>query len=111
MGQMGGGGGGMGQMGGGGGGMGQMGAVGGGMGGNAASQGRKLLVDGLTSYMSDQMMSKYFQKFGQLVDWGRDKAGGGYIVYADPAMADYCVRKQNHHIDGSEIYVVKAKSS
>ena len=75
MGQMGGGGGGMGQMGGGGG-MGQMGAAGG-MGGNAASQGRKLLVDGLKSYMSDQMMSTYFQKFGQLVDWGRDKAGGG----------------------------------
>jgi len=107
--------GGMGPMGGAGG-MGPMGSAGGmgsmgGTGGNAASQGRKLLVDGLTSYMSDQTLSKYFQKFGELVDWGRDKAGGGYVVFVDPHGADYCVRRQNHQIEGNEIFVVKANSS
>ena len=44
---------------------------------NAAMQGRKLLIEGLTESISDQMVSRYFQKFGELVDWGRDKAGGG----------------------------------
>merc|ERR1712117_774321 len=113
---MGGGPSGMGQMGGMGGmagpGMGGMGApggmapMGGIIGGNAASQGRKLLVDGLQGFMTDQVMGKYFQKFGQLVDWGRDKAGGGYVVFTDPSMADYCVRRPNHQINGNPIYVV-----
>jgi len=80
------------------------------MGGNAASQGRKLLINGLKPYMNEQMMSKYFQKFGELVDWGRDMAGGGDVVYSNPSMAEYCVRMQNHNIDGNEIYVVKAKT-
>merc|ERR1719402_2045368 len=92
-------------------GMGQMGGMGGIIGGNAAAQGRKLLVDGLQGFMNDQVMGKYFQKFGQLVDWGRDKAGGGYVVFTDPAMADYCVRRQNHQINGKQIYVVKANAS
>ena len=66
-----------------GGGMGGVEAMGGGgMGamdgmGNAAMQGRKLLIDGLTESISDLMVSRYFQKFGELVDWGRDKSGEG----------------------------------
>merc|ERR1719350_880034 len=79
--------------------MGGMGSMGGMSGGNAAAQGRKLLVDGLQGFMTEQVMGKYFQKFGQLVDWGRDKAGGGYVVFTDPSMADYCVRRPNHQIN------------
>ena len=56
--------------------------TGGGMGamdgmGNAAMQGRKLLIAGLSESISDLMVSRYFQKFGELVDWGRDKSGEG----------------------------------
>ena len=53
-------------------GMGAMGGM-----GNAAMQGRKLLIVGLTESISDKMVSRYFQKFGELVDWGRDKSGEG----------------------------------
>ena len=59
-------------------GMGTMGGMGA-MGGisNAAMQGRKVLIDGLIESISDLMVSRYFQKFGELVDWGRDKSGEG----------------------------------
>merc|ERR1740137_364595 len=77
--------------------------------GNAAMQGRKLLIDGLTESISDQMVSRYFQKFGELVDWGRDKSAGGYVVFAEPSMLDYCTRRPSHQIDGNEIKVEKAK--
>lgn len=87
--------------------MGGMGAIG--MVGNAAMQGRKLLIEGLTASISDQMVSRYFQKFGELVDWGRDKAAGGYVVFAEPSMLDYCIRRSSHQIDGNEIKVEKAK--
>jgi len=80
-----------------------------GMMGNAAMQGRKLLIEGLTESISDQMVSRYFQKFGELVDWGRDKSGGGYVVFAEPSMLDYCTRRPSHQIDGNEIKVEKAK--
>ena len=45
--------------------------------GNAAMQGRKLLIEGLTDVITDQMVSRYFQKFGELVDWSREKTGEG----------------------------------
>merc|ERR1711997_796343 len=77
--------------------------------GNAAMQGRKMLIEGLTESISDQMVSRYFQKFGELVDWGRDKTGEGYVVFSESSMLEYCLKRPNHQIDGNEIKVEKVK--
>ena len=83
--------GGMGNMGG----MGGMG-MGGGMGGmgmgggmnmrnfkiNAAMQGRKLKVEGLKEELTDEMIYRYFRKFGVVDDWTRDGSGTfGYVGF------------------------------
>ena len=40
-------------------------------GGNAAMQGRKLRISGLTAEVTDQMICRYFRKFGVVDDWNR----------------------------------------
>ena len=78
-----------------GGGMGGMGMGGGmsgmGMGGgmnmrnfkiNAAMQGRKLKVEGLKEELTDEMIYRYFRKFGVVDDWTRDGSGTfGYVGF------------------------------
>merc|ERR1719431_1335001 len=78
--------------------------------GNATMQGRKLEIKGLTEKITDDMISKYFQKYGQLEDWGKDREGDtGFVTFAQPFMLNYCIKTKNHQIDGSEVEVQKAK--
>ena len=44
-------------------------------GGNAAMQGRKLRISGLTAEVTDQMICRYFRKFGVVDDWNRSQCG------------------------------------
>merc|ERR1719427_811119 len=74
-----------------------------------ARQGRKMKVEGLVEDITDEMMSRYFERFGQVVDSSRDwQSYAGYIVFMDASMAQYCLRRRNHQIDGNEIKVTLA---
>ena len=42
---------------------------------NAAMQGRKLKVEGLKEEVTDEMVCRYFRKFGVVDDWKRDGSG------------------------------------
>ena len=48
---------------------------------NAAMQGRKLKVEGLKEELTDEMIYRYFRKFGVVDDWTRDGSGTfGYVI-------------------------------
>merc|ERR1719232_661018 len=97
------------------GGMGNMGGMGGGMNmrnfrNNAAMQGRKLKVEGLKEEVTDEMICRYFRKFGVVDDWKRDGSGTfGHIEFTESYMVEYCMKRPSHQIDGTELIVTRAE--
>jgi len=101
------------------GGFGRGGARAGGRGGNrgpiplfpdAAMQGRKIKVGGLTPELTDEMVCRYFRKFGVVDDWKKDKSGDfGYLEFTESYMVEYCLKRPTHLLDGNELQVTKAE--
>ena len=115
--------------------MGGMGGMGGGMNmrnfrNNAAMQGRKLKVEGLKEEVTDEMICRYFRKFGVVDDWKRDGSGTfGYVMlksyfnvylslnkrisrhieFTESYMVEYCMKRPSHQIDGTELIVTRAE--
>merc|ERR1712130_1047740 len=80
---------------------------------DAAMQGRKIKVEGLkglSSELTDEMVCRYFRKFGVVDDWKRDKSGDtGYIEFTESYMVEYCLKRPSHIVDGNELQVTKAE--
>jgi len=59
--------------------------------------------------VADDMVARYFSKFGLLIEWTRDESSSsGILEFAEAYMVDYCLRRQTHQIDGNEVIVSKA---
>ena len=43
---------------------------------NPSMQGRRIKVEGLQEDLKDEMICRYFRKFGVVDDWKRDESGG-----------------------------------
>jgi len=80
---------------------------------DAAMQGRRIKVEGLkglSSELTDEMVCRYFRKFGVVDDWKRDKSGDtGYIEFTESYMVEYCLKRPSHIVDGNELQVTKAE--
>jgi len=81
-----------------------------GFGGNASMQGRKLRISGLTAEVTDQMICRYFRKFGVVDDWNRSKCGEyGNLTFTESYMVGYCIKRPSHQIDGHIVAVSRVE--
>jgi len=77
---------------------------------NPSMQGRRIKVEGLQEDLKDEMICRYFRKFGVVDDWKRDESGGfGHIDFTESYMVEYCLRRPSHQIDGNSVSVAKAE--
>merc|ERR1719266_887795 len=75
--------------------------------GDAAVMGKKITVEGVKN-LSDDMIGRYFSKFGLLMEWTRDETEtSGTLEYAEAYMVEYCLRRLTHQIDGNEVTLSK----
>ena len=72
--------------------------------------GRRLKVDGLGKNITDQIVTRYFRKFGVVDDWIRDKSGSfGHLDFTESYMVDYCMKRPRHLVDGVQLSISRAE--
>ena len=79
---------------------------------SAAFGGRRIKIEGLEENHTDEIVMRYFRKFGVVDDWSRDKSGtSGFVDFTESYMVDYCLKRSSHQIDGSLVRLSRAEPS
>ena len=77
---------------------------------SAAMSGRRLKIVGLTEAITNDIVMRYFRKFGVVDDWSRDKSGTfGHLDFTESYMVDYCMKRPRHLVDGVQLTISRAE--
>jgi len=85
--------------------------------GKEEEQSRKLFIGGMSLETSDEGLTKYFEKYGNVCDSvvikdkGTDRSKGfGFVTYQTEEEADACMAERPHFLDERQIDVKRAVS-